>query len=169
MCYTPQYWINHLQLQPHPEGGYFKENYRSNEAIANNHLPRRYLGNRSFSTAIYYLLENQQIAALHRIKSDEIWHFYCGYPLNVYVFNSYGNVDKYQLGIDVASGQLPQVVIPAGKWFGAQLMMNDSYILAGCTVAPGFDFMDFELAKREQLLKQYPDAADIIKALTHDR
>jgi uncharacterized protein len=162
---SAEYWIKHLQLFPHPEGGYYKETYRSKEVVVQMALPERFSGVRNFSTAIYFLLRSTDRSLFHRIKSDELWHFYAGGSLTIYVLND-GGLTTYLLGSDVAHGQSLQVVIPANSWFGATVNEPESYVLSGCTVSPGFDFNDFELGSRDALLQQYPQHQALIRALT---
>jgi predicted cupin superfamily sugar epimerase len=162
---SADYWIHHLQLQVHPEGGFFKETYRANEVIPSKGLPGRFDGSRNFSTAIYFLLRSQDRSVFHRIKSDEIWHFYAGTSLTLYTLSQTG-LTIYTLGAEPENQELLQVVVPAGCWFGAQVNSAESYTLAGCTVAPGFDFNDFEIAKRDELLQEFPQYKSIIERLT---
>lgn len=159
------HWIDALGLLPHPEGGFYKETYRSVEKFTQQQLPNRYKGDRSFSTAIYFLLRSQDRSVFHRIQSDELWHFYAGTTLLIYVLAESG-LKIYRLGADPAQGDSLQVLIPAGCWFGAMVEKPNSYALCGCTVAPGFDFADFEMANRDELLKEFPDEEDIIMKLT---
>lgn len=159
------YWINHLDLMPHPEGGFYKETYRAAENIPAAALPGRFAGARSFSTAIYFLLRSQDMSLFHRIKSDELWHFHAGSTLAIYVLSETG-LAIHKLGSRVDDGDALQVVVPANTWFGAKVIDGDAYTLAGCTVAPGFDFRDFEMATTSQLLKDFPKHHDIIKQLT---
>jgi uncharacterized protein len=156
-----QYWIKKLQLAKHPEGGYFKETYRSNETIPAAALPPRFDEDRAFSTAIYFLLTGEDCSALHRIKSDEIWHFYTGSELTIQVIETTGSYGQIRLGADCF-----QAVVAAGSWFGATVDEPQSYALVGCTVAPGFDFADFELAKRDELIAQFPQHRVMIERLT---
>jgi predicted cupin superfamily sugar epimerase len=165
MMKTADYWIQNLNLAAHPEGGFFKETYRATGAIPQAALPGTFSGDRSFSTAIYFLLRSQDKSHFHRIKSDELWHFHAGTSLSIYILDQNGLTIR-QLGTDLAKGEQPQVVIPANVWFGAMVNDAGSYTLAGCTVAPGFDFRDFEMATQNQLLEQYPDQAGIIRKLT---
>jgi uncharacterized protein len=160
-----EYWINNLGLLPHPEGGYYKETYRSSESIDAASLPDRFEGDRYFSTAIYFLLRSEDRSLFHRIKSDEVWHFYQGSTLLIYVLKERG-LDILRLGADVKAGDSLQVVVPANCWFGACVESANSFALCGCTVAPGFDFRDFEMAEREYLLKEYPTCTSVIKKLT---
>ncbi|WP_259015432.1 cupin domain-containing protein [Emticicia fluvialis] len=164
---TAQYWIEKYQMQAHPEGGYFAENYRAAETIRQDALPKRFEGDRNFSTGIYFLLEGHQFSALHRIKSDEIWHFYYGSPLYVFYIDNQGLVQTIKLGNNPENGEVFQAVVPAGVWFGSKPAQADGFSLVGCTVAPGFDFADFELGAREKLVSEYPEHGEIIKMLTH--
>lgn len=152
--------IQKLELQPHPEGGYYKETYRSNETI--------FVDNKklNLSTAIYYLLENDDKSLLHRIKSDELWFFHYGEPIEIVTIID-GIVNIIQLGNKIENGEVPQVTIPANTWFGARLKTVSTFALVSCTVSPGFEFSDFELAKREDLIKQYPDLQTIIREFTN--
>lgn len=161
------YWVEKLKMQPHPEGGYFAETYRCEEQILGEHLPGRYGGTRNFSTAIYFLLKSTNFSALHRIKSDEIWHFYAGDTLIVYVIEPGGALQIIRLGKEIEKGEAFQAVVKAGNWFGSKLEKENTFALVGCTVAPGFDFADFEMAERKNLLIQFPQHKQIIEALTH--
>ena len=164
---SAQYWIDHLDLQRHPEGGFFKETYRSDEQFTGGHLPSRYQGDRSFSTAIYFLITDSDCSKLHRIKSDETWHFYEGQPLTIYVLaEEEVSIRKFHLGRDLENGQQMQLTIPKNCWFGAKLSVNEGYALVGCTVAPGFDFTDFEMADRKKLITTFPQHQKIINTLT---
>lgn len=167
-----RYWIEKLGLKEHPEGGYFKETFRSD---MNLYVKGR--GRRSASTAIYYLLEKGQRSVFHRIKSDELWHFYAGSPLHLYVIDgkrrkSRGRKEERDatiiaavtLGPDPDSGQALQAAVRAGCWFAAE--SAGSYSLVGCTVAPGFDFDDWQVGSRDYLGKRYPQHAALIERLS---
>jgi predicted cupin superfamily sugar epimerase len=160
------YWIDRLALRPHPEGGYFRETYRAAESIARTALPPRYDGARTFATAIYFLLPSDHISALHRLRSDEIWHFHLGSPLTLTTLADDGAVAATALGGAVDCGERLQAVIPAGVWFGATIQAPRSFALVGCTVAPGFDFADFELADREVLAARFPQHRALLETLT---
>jgi uncharacterized protein len=160
-----QYWIKHLNLIRHPEGGYFKEVYRSKENISDNCLPQRFSSERAFSTSIYYLLEKGDFSAFHKIKSDELWHFYDGDPISIYVIDEDCNLTTYKLGLSPENDILPQVSIFANQWFASESM--GEYSLVGCTVSPGFDFSDFEIADRDTLKNSYSKHAKIIEKFTH--
>ena len=118
------------------------------------------------STAIYFLLADDQFSAFHRLRSDEVWHFYAGSELIVHVIEHGGTYSEILLGNDMQAGQQFQVVVPSGCWFGSSLRHPDTYALVGCTVAPGFDFADFEMAKRAELIAHYPQHRAMIERLT---
>ncbi len=160
------YWIENLGLEPHPEGGFYKEVYRSQEIIKEKSLPERYKGDRNFSTSIYFLLESNNPSKLHSLRSDEIWHFHNGSSLTLCIIDEKGILHEQKLGINLAEGEKPQVIIPNNCYFGAFVNDADSYSLMSCTVAPAFDFADFELPGREKLLSMFPDYGDIIERLT---
>ncbi len=159
------YWIRKLELTKHPEGGYYRESYRAGLSIPAAALPPEYKGARAASTAIYFLLEGESVSALHRLRSDELWHFYVGGTLLVHVIESRGAHREIRLGNDLSAGETLQAVVNAGSWFGAKLLDRKSFALVGCTVAPGFDFADFELAKRSELVQHYPQHRSIIEEL----
>jgi uncharacterized protein len=163
--YSPEYWIHNLGLESHPEGGYYRETYRSSENIQICGLPARFTSPKSFSTAIYFLLRSQDKSMFHRIKSDELWHFHYGCSLSIYVLQK-NNLSVLKLGSDLEHGDSLQVVIPANCWFGARVESPNSYSLSSCTVAPGFDFKDFQIADRQKLLEEFPDHGLIISELT---
>ncbi len=159
-------YINKLQLKPHPEGGYFSEVYRSRELIKANHLPERYSSSRSFSTSIYFMLEGNQFSSFHRLKSDELWHFYDGTALTIIVIDETGLLKEIKLGNELNKDEAFQTVIKKNSWFAAELIDKTSFALIGCTVSPGFDFDDFELGKRNDLTKEFPQHKEIIVKLT---
>ena len=168
---TASYYVQALNMQPHPEGGYFAERYRSTETIPHSGLPRRFDGDRVFSTAIYFLLESHHISALHRIRADEVWHFYAGGPLEVFVIWPTGELTIIRLGNNPEQGEVFQAVVPAGCWFGSKPVVDSTatgtdFSLVGCTVAPGFDFADFEMADQNALLKEYPQHREVIEMLS---
>ena len=138
---TSHFYINHFSLLPHPEGGYYKETFRSEKSFQFEGFE----GERSISTSIYFLLEKGQTSALHRIKSDEIWYFHDGQTLEIIELDSNGNETITRLGKDLLNGEVLQHVVPAGIWFGARLAAHSVFCLVGCQVSPGFDFKDFEL------------------------
>ena len=159
---TADQLISQLNLQPHPkEGGFFRETYR---AVDNVSVPR-YSGNRSASTAIYYLLKPGTFSALHRLASDEIFHFYLGSPVRMIQLSGAGG-KEIVLGQDLSRGQQLQVFVPQGVWQGSLMEPGGDFALLGCTVAPGFDYADYEHGQREELLRQYPEHAEMIRRLT---
>jgi predicted cupin superfamily sugar epimerase len=150
--------IAFLKLQPHPkEGGYFRETYRSDESLTA--LPGRYRGQRSVGTAIYYLLTPHTFSALHRLASDEIFHCYRGGSVRMLQLWPDGQGKTVVLGNDALAGQVPQLVVPRGVWQGSFLESGD-FALLGCTVAPGFDYADYESGQRTALTRQFPAFAD---------
>lgn len=159
--------MNSLQLIPlEPEGGYFKEVYRSDETIDKAALPERFPGNRTLSTSIYYMLKKGMKSTAHRLKADEVWHFYLGGPLTLVEIAPDDTVKKTIMGNDLKSGQTLQYVFKRGTIFGAYLNEGVEYALIGTTVAPGFEYEDFEIPSKEQLLKEFPPAAEAIELLT---
>jgi uncharacterized protein len=164
---SPQDLIAFLNLHPHPkEGGHFRETYRSAEIIAHPALPTRYPGPRAHCTAIYYLLMPGTFSALHRVASDEIFHFYLGDPVRMLQLNPDGEGQTIVLGPEIMAGQHVQTVVPRGIWQGSILETGGRFALLGCTVAPGFDYADYEGSDRQQLLQAYPRFADLITRLT---
>jgi hypothetical protein len=155
--------IRRLDLKPHPEGGFFSETYRSARRVS------REAGSaltHSASTAIYYLLCDGAHSAWHRIRSDEVWHFYAGEPLNVYVLDANGTLVTHKLGNALAHPDAVfQAVVPAGLWFAAECADPATFALVGCTVAPGFEFSEFELADIEALKAQFPQHAAVVARL----
>ena len=160
-----RYWIEKLALAPHPEGGFFRQTYKSDLLIARDALPG-FPRERAASTAIYFLLEGKNFSAFHRLRCDEIWHFYAGSPLVVHVIDTTGAYSSILLGNDSEAGQVFQGVVRAGSWFASHVADWEAWALTGCTVAPGFDFEDFEMAKREELLRHCPQHEEIIRKLT---
>jgi predicted cupin superfamily sugar epimerase len=159
-------WIQALQLEPHPEGGWYRETYRSAEVIDRAHLPARFGGPRAFSTAIYFLLRRGERSRLHRIASDEVWHLYAGGPLVLALIEPAGGTRRIRLGANPRRGERPQALVPAGCWYGAWLPARVPYALTGGTVAPGFDFGDFELGSRDAMLDRFPWHRTLVERLT---
>jgi uncharacterized protein len=184
-----QYWIEKLGLKPHPEGGYFRQTYKAELRVVPEVQGRTHPvakgatrvgqpGARAASTAIYFLLEGENFSAFHRLRSDEMWHFYAGSPLIVQVISPEGAYSSILLGNDPEAGQVFQAVVSAGCWFAAKIARDShvsqnrrdmgypTYALVGCTVAPGFEFEDFEMGKREELKGRYPQHRELIERLT---
>ncbi len=166
MALTAAYWIERLNLTSHIEGGSYCSTYSSALTIAQKNLPAQFHGDRPVGTAIYFLLEQEQFSAMHRIAADELWHFYYGDPLIVYEINSAGNLTAHLLGNNPHNNESFQCVVKAGSWFGSQIKKGGNYSLVGCTVSPGFDFADFELGDRQKLMDEFPQHGDIIQILT---
>lgn len=163
----PSEIISRLDLKPHPEGGYYRETYRSNGEILD--LPPYFEGSRNYSTAIYFLLTGDNFSAFHRIRQDEMWHFYLGAPIELIEISSEGKVTTTHIGNDLEKDQQLQHLVPGGSWFASRLLPGaGDYALAGCTVSPGFDFRDFEMAKRADLIQLFPDHGELITVLTRE-
>ncbi len=164
---TAQEVIDRLQLVPLTiEGGYFRETYRSLLRHMGHALPPEYGGERNASTAIYYLLTPDTFSAIHRVKSDEVFHFYAGDPVEMLQLRPDGAAKVVLIGNDLAAGLEPQLVVPAGVWQGCRLRPGGDWALLGCTVSPGFDYADYQAASRAQLVERFPGHADLIAALT---
>ena len=163
---SARFWIEELDLKPHPEGGWFREVYRAKESVLATGLPARFGGPRAFSTSIYFLLAAGQASHLHRLASDEIWHFYAGGPLRFHVFEEDEVYRSFLLGRDPRRRQVLQAVLPAGATFGAEVVGCRSYALCACTVAPGFEFADFAFGRRDELAARFPGQRAIITRLT---
>jgi hypothetical protein len=166
MTKSAKYWIDKLGLIPHPEGGYYRETYRAGLSIAREALPSQFTGPRLVSTTIYFLLDGENFSAFHRLRSDEMWHFYSGSPIAVYVIEEDGTQSERSIGDNPEKGESFQAVVKAGCWFASRVKETNSFALAGCTVAPGFDFDDFELGKRSDLIERYPQHRKLIERFT---
>ncbi len=153
--------VSRFNLKPHPEGGFYTETYRSTMVLGEPDA-----GQRNVCTAILFLLTGNTFSAFHRICSDEIWHFYAGSGVTIYCIEPNGTYTETVVGNRFNQNEVPQFVVPAGVWFAARVVDGGSFAFVGCTVAPGFDFADFELANRRQLSAQYPQHSTIIDALT---
>ena len=157
--------VNKLDLLPHPEGGFYKETYRSSFSVLKSDDPNLQ-AERQLSTCIYFLITSEAFSAFHRIKQDEIWHFYAGTAIHLHMIHPDGKYEMVKIGNNFEAGEVPQAVVPATTWFASEVPKSDSYALAGCTVAPGFDFQDFELATEEKLSAKYPEHQKVIQKLT---
>jgi uncharacterized protein len=157
-----EYWINKLNLQKHPEGGFFVQTYKSNKLV---NLPE-YDGPRYACTAIYYLLTGEEFSSFHKIRSDEMWHFYTGSSLTLHIIEANGRLNEVRLGADIDKGESFQAVVKSNSWFAASVNNNSSYSLVGCTVSPGFDYHDWELGDIETLIKLYSKHKSIIEKYT---
>jgi predicted cupin superfamily sugar epimerase len=164
--HNSDYWIQHLKLQPHPEGGAYARVYTAELIIPQKSLPENFSGDRNSCTHIYYLLRQNDFSAFHRIQSDELWHFYDGDTLCIYEIDKHGELTEHLLGKNSENGEAPFHIIKAGNWFASKLKTGGSYALVGCTVSPGFDFAEFEMGDRNKLIKSHPQYADLISSLT---
>ena len=152
--------VKTLGLTPHPEGGFYRETWRASVSVETSR------GRRSVATGIYYLLPRGTFAAWHRVTSDELWHFYDGQALTLYLLDErQGRMETVVLGRDVTRGERPQVLVPAGVLQAAR--PQGEYTLCGCTVAPGFDFADWEMPPGETLAARYPEHAELFRQLSH--
>ena len=163
-----KYYIEKLGLKEHPEGGYFKEIYRSDEITKKENLPARFNGNRNFSTSIYFLLDEENISSFHKLNSDEIWHFYDGSAIKICTLKNNGELSVNVLGKNLDDGESLQVMIKKNSWFCVEVVNKESFGLVGCTVAPGFDFEDFTLAERDELIQKFPVHEKLIKRFTKE-
>ena len=157
--------IQQYNLEPHPEGGWYNKTYKSREQIAAEAVPERFGAKMAFSTSIYFLLEKGKFSAFHRIKSDECWHFYAGDPLLIYIIEQNGELKIISLGNDPEKGQSFQYMVPANCWFASRPAPQSAYCFVGCTVSPGFEFEDLELANATELSAIYPEHKKIIEQL----
>ncbi|MGA2668561.1 MAG: cupin domain-containing protein [Ignavibacteria bacterium] len=166
---SPSFLIDELKLTPHPEGGYYREIYSSNDLVDGSLLSEPRVGKRSLSTSIYFLLKSGEISQFHRLRSDEIWYFHFGSTIIIHVIDIDGRYNTIRLGSSIERNEVLQVVIPAGTIFGAEVKDINSYSLVGCMVSPGFHFEDFELMKRNEMLNIYPGLKDVILKFTSDK
>ena len=163
---SADFWIQQLRLEKHPEGGAYGRAYTSQLVLDHSALPGIFHGDRPVCTHIYYLLQQKEFSAFHRIQSDELWHFYAGVGLKIYEIAYDGKLETHLLGIEVDKDQLPFRVVKSGHWFAAELFPGGDYALAGCTVSPGFDFAEFELAERQELISYFPQHKELIERFT---
>jgi len=153
--------IKNLELVKHPEGGYYKEIYRSNETISKKNLPTRYNSDHSYATIIYYLLTGKEVSKFHKLKSDESWHFHFGAPLIIHTLNENGKYNSFELGITNNSMQAV-VIIEKNTWFAAEVKNKESFSLVSCSVFPGFEFEDFQLASAKELKNLLTDKKELL-------
>ena len=154
------YWVKAYEMNQHPEGGYYKEIYRSVNSMTTD-----YGANRSLMTSIYFLITKGNFSAFHRIKSDELWNYHYGDALAVHIIDPEGNYSLLKIGSNVENGEQLQGIVPAGSWFASEVIEGGSYSLVGCAVAPGFDFDDFELANKKKLGQLFPQHKILIEKL----
>lgn len=163
---TKEEIIAHFNLKEHPEGGYYHEVYRSKDMIPQAALGNKFSGDRAYSTSIYFLLTSENFSAFHKVNQDESWHFYQGTEIELHMISPEGEHSKILIGRDYKNGQVPQFVVPGGYWFAAKVLQPNSFAFVGCGVAPGFDFDDFVLARREDLISHFPEHKDLIEEFT---
>ncbi|GAA0761539.1 cupin domain-containing protein [Psychroflexus lacisalsi] len=163
---TKEQLIKKLELEKHPEGGFFKETYRSKISISGSSLPLEFDSDRNVSTCIYFMLASDEFSAFHKVNQDEAWHFYLGDSILLHMISPEGEYSQVSIGNDFGQNETPQFVVPAQHWFAAEIKTEDSFALVGCTVAPGFDFDDFELAEPKELQQIFPQHKEIIQRLT---
>jgi uncharacterized protein len=163
------YWVSKLGLTPHPEGGYYKETYKSEEYISDKELSVNYEGTRMLYTSIYFLLTSDDVSHFHRLKSDELWYYHGGSSLSIHVIDETGKYQEIKLGMNLDGGEVPQVLVKKNSIFGSSVTEEDSFSLVGCMVSPGFEFQDFELFTQEELLRKYPQHKEIIMKLAYQQ
>ncbi len=167
--YTAQDYIKKLGLEPHKEGGYFKNTFHSSSYLSKESLPGAFNGERKLYTSIYFLLTSNDVSHFHRLKSDELWYFHAGSPLVIHIIDEEGNYIEKKLGLDLDNGEEPQVLVPKNCIFGSSVAAKDSFSLVGCMVAPGFAYEDFELFTQKELLDKYPQHEEIIVKLAYEK
>jgi predicted cupin superfamily sugar epimerase len=173
MSLTAEQVIELLRLEPLPiEGGYYRVTYLADETLDSASLPVRYVGSRAYGGAIYYLLQGDSFSALHRLLTDEIYHFYLGQSVEMLLLYPDGHDEVARLGTDLAGGERAQMVVLRGAWQGSRLAdpadNAHGFALLGTTMAPAYDQADFELGDREALIAAYPQRAELIRALTRE-
>ena len=161
-------WIERLALEKHPEGGYYRRTYQSEQMISKDALPEGYGGPRFMGTAIYFLLDKDDFSAFHKLKQDEMWHFYEGSGVRIHMIDSDGNYKMVKLGSAIDNGEVLQYVVPGETYFASEVANKNQFSLVGCTVIPGFDFEDFEMPPRQRLIQQYPQHKDLITEFTRN-
>lgn len=161
-------WIERLQLAPHPEGGYYREIYHSPRYLRDPDILATHGGPRRSATSIYFLLPEGDVSRLHRLLSDEIWYHHFGRAVRVHLFHPDGRYEARELGLPDIADREPQLLVPAGTVFGAELVPGEGvdFALVGCMVTPGFDFRDFALVSRDELVPRFPNQQDVIERLT---
>lgn len=163
---TWQAIVDLLDLRPHPEGGFYREMYRAEEGIERAAMPERYSGKRCYGTAIYYLLTSNTFSTMHKVESDEIFHFYLGDTVEQLRLFDDGTSEIINLGQNIVAGDRPLSVVPHGVWQGARLKPGGAFALLGATVAPGFEFADYLEGERAPLTDRFPERAALISVLT---
>lgn len=159
------YWIGQLEMEEHPEGGYFKQSFKAEETIS----PESHPGIRNLFTSIYFLLRSENISHFHQLKSDELWYFHAGSSLTVHIIDRSGQYRQEKLGLAIEKGERPQVLVEKGAIFGSSVDAEDTFSLVGCMVSPGFDFADFKLFSQKELLEKFPQHEGVIRRLAYER
>ncbi|WP_144549623.1 cupin domain-containing protein [Bacillus sp. X1(2014)] len=162
-------WVSKLGLTPHPEGGYYKRTFESDEQITDKELSVTFEGQRKLYTSIYFLLTSDDVSHFHRLKSDELWYFHAGSPLTIHVIDENGKYQELKLGLNLEKGEVPQILVKKNSIFGSSVMEEDTFSLVGCMVSPGFEFRDFELFTQDELIQKYPDHEEIIMKLAYQQ
>ena len=166
MRYDADYWIEQLDMAAHPEGGYFVETYRSEQRVDLDAENEDFGGRRDIATSIFYLMQGKDFSAFHRMQSDENWYFHDGAGVLIHQITPDGELITSRLGMDPHEGYFPHITVPAGTWFAAEVTDKLSFGLVSCVVSPGFEYQDFELARQEDLLSEFPQHEDLIKRLS---
>ena len=162
------YYVSKLGLEPHPEGGYYKQTFVSNEQVTDEELSVTYDGKRKLYTSIYFLLTSTDVSHFHRLKSDELWYYHAGSSLTVHILHENGTYEEIKLGLNLEQGEVPQALVPKNSIFGSSVMEDDAFSLVGCMVSPGFEFQDFEMFTQAELLSKYPEQKEIIMKLAYE-
>ncbi|WP_026567107.1 cupin domain-containing protein [Bacillus sp. UNC41MFS5] len=160
-------WVTKLGLSPHPEGGFYKRTFESDEQITDKELSVMFEGQRKLYTSIYFLLTSDDVSHFHRLKSDELWYFHAGSPLTIHVIDENGEYQELKLGLNLEKGEVPQILVKKNSIFGSSVMEEDTFSFVGCMVSPGFEFRDFELFTQNELIQKYPNHEDIIMKLAY--
>jgi len=164
-----QYYVTKLGLIPHPEGGYYKQTFASEERTSDQELSVNFEGKRKLYTSIIFLMGSQDISHFHRLKSDELWYYHAGSPLTVHIIDENGDYREIKLGLNFEKGEVLQALVPKNSIFGSSVMEEDTFSLVGCMVSPGFEFQDFELFTQKELLSTYPQHEDVIMKLAYEK
>ncbi|WP_404351768.1 cupin domain-containing protein [Sutcliffiella horikoshii] len=160
--------VEALGLEAHPEGGFYKQTYVSEENITDNELSVSFDGKRKLYSSIYFLLTDENISHFHRLKSDELWYFHGGSSLTVHVITEAGKYVEHKLGLDLGEGERPQILVPKNSIFGSSVDTPNSYALVGCMVSPGFEFKDFKMFTQIELTEKYPEHEEIIRKMAYE-
>lgn len=165
-----QYYVSKLGMNPHPEGGYYKRTFESEERITDKELTVNFDDQRKLYTSIYFLLTSNDVSHFHRLKSDELWYYHAGSPLTIHIIHENGEYEEIKLGLNLDKGEVPQARVRKNSIFGSSVVNEDedAFSLVGCMVSPGFEFKDFELFTQDELMSKYPERKEIIKKLAYE-